>query len=386
MVVDKLKPIAVEEYSKAFTKKLCAAFFQDQEIIVGKQIVSFTAIYQVNLFILYKLFDRWQQETAKLRSPYFDYSHPEVQQALSLYMNTLSRHIAIRQEEFEPLVIRSVSDTLKLVLTPHDFFRGQLTHNPVVKVSRLREMLKYLHINKALLKQLTDSLESAFGEEIEWAKAVTLWDELYQHLRLTVEPSEPVIDLFNKKVLLHVDDLRENPRVQFPMPTFTPTDSLFDSELLDRLTNASQPGFPSTTELGIGINKDDAFNSSQTTHTLHNDASEDVSLPLHEKFGSRQPILNEKFEENVSENFLNKQLKINSIHNAISLNQKFIFVGDLFGGDVTQFQSWVEVLDRASSKEEALQFIHENIASKYGWDFGTEAVQEFMEIVERRFI
>ena len=148
----KLKPIAVEEYSKAFAKKLCNAFFEKNEFINGKQILSFTNVYQVNLFILYKLFDRWQQETIKLKSPYFNFNSPEVMQALTVFMNTLSQHIFIRLEDFEPLVIRSVTDTLRLVITPYEFFKTQLTHHPIVKITRLREMSKYIHLNNLLFK------------------------------------------------------------------------------------------------------------------------------------------------------------------------------------------------------------------------------------------
>jgi hypothetical protein len=120
--MSKLKELALESYSKAYARKAVADFFSAHELMQGKQILTFTEISQVNMFVLQHLFTTWQEETAKLQSPYFDYQAYEVKEALGQFMNTVSKHIAIRREHFEPLVIYAVKSTLVLLLAPQEFF------------------------------------------------------------------------------------------------------------------------------------------------------------------------------------------------------------------------------------------------------------------------
>jgi hypothetical protein len=400
-MITKLKPIAVEEYSKAFAKKLCNTFFEAEEVITGKQILSFCHVYQVNLFILYKLFDRWQHEIDKLRSPYFDYNAPEVSQALTVFMNTLSRHIAIRQPDFEPLVVRAVGDTLKLTLTPYDFFKSQLTHDAVVRVGHLKEMQKYVHLNKALFQELITKLENMFGQEVEWNRTFAVWDEIYQRMQNQTDPAEPVMDLFAKQVPFAIEDLVDNPRQPATPPAFKPTENLFDADLLNRYANAANANYslPSLSDLGKDVANaktlepdNSFFNGSRFNLDLPDNTKkangEDKNLPLHQLYQNNLPTLNDKLVEKNPENLVTQQrkLKIDSIRDAISLNQKFIFVGDLFGGDAALFQQVVEEIEQSPDFDQAMYLLKARYAAQFEWDFNSEAVQELMDIVERRFI
>jgi hypothetical protein len=377
---EKLRPIAVEEYSKAFAKKVCTGFFANQSTISGKQILSFCNIYQVNLFILYKIFDRWQNETAKLKSPYFDYNRPEVQEAMTVFMNTLSQHIAIKQEDFEPLVIKSVADTLRLMLSPMDFFKIQLTHNQIVRISRLKEMQKYIHLNKFLFKELIDRLESIYGEELDWEKAVSVLNDVYQLHKGNLDASEPLVEVFSKKVPLYVEDLKENPRTQIPLPNLNTTVSFFDSDITDRYSNGYN--IPSADQLGKDMAKISSNGNGQNNINI---ANRDV--PLHQLYHANQ-TLNDKVGENVAENFLQRQLKlkITNIRNSISLNQKFIFVGELFGGDANVFQRAIDEVEACPDAAEATLLLKTKYAGRFEWDFASEPVNDFLEIVERRFL
>ena len=381
-MTDKLRPIAVEEYSKAFAKKVCTGFFANQSSISGKQILSFCNVYQVNLFILYKLFDRWQHETAKLKSPYFDYVRPEVQQALTVFMNTLSQHISIKQEDFEPLVVKSVADTLRLMLAPMDFFKTQLTHNQVVRVSRLREMQKYIHLNKFLFTELIERLESIYGEEVDWEKAVSILSDVYQFHKGNLDAAEPLVEIFSKKVPLYVEDLTENPRTQIPLPSMNTTDALFESDIADRYSNGFN--LPPSEQLGKDLAKIPANGNG---HSTLGNGSAGRDVPLHQLYQTNQ-TLNEKMSNNVAENFLQRQLKlkITNIRESISLNQKFIFVGELFGGDANAFQRAIDEVEACPDAAEATVLLKTKYAGRFEWDFASEPVNDFLEIVERRFM
>ena len=52
----------------------------------GKEILEFTEIYQVNLFILKKIFEEWEQNIEKNKSSYFNYDDEKVI-SISRYSN-----------------------------------------------------------------------------------------------------------------------------------------------------------------------------------------------------------------------------------------------------------------------------------------------------------
>jgi hypothetical protein len=69
---NKLNTQAIENYSTRLTKKLSDEFFAKNLTIFGHQILNYTPIEQVNLFIISNLFEKWKEETSKLKSPFFD--------------------------------------------------------------------------------------------------------------------------------------------------------------------------------------------------------------------------------------------------------------------------------------------------------------------------
>lgn len=81
-----------------------------------------------------------------------------------------------------------------------------------------------------------------------------------------------------------------------------------------------------------------------------------------------------------------KKTKINDLKEAIALNQKFLFINELFEGDKTKYQS---VLDRINSCEtliEAKAYLSSEIETYSSWDEETEAVMQFNTLIERKFL
>ncbi|MBC8111961.1 MAG: hypothetical protein H7Y04_12945 [Verrucomicrobia bacterium] len=383
-MTEKLRPIAVEEYSKSFARKVCSAFFANQLLIGGKEILSFSNVYQVNLFIIYKIFDRWQQETGKLKSAYFDYSHPEVADAMTVFMNSLSQHIAVKQEDFEPLVARAVGDTIRLILTPYEFFKTQLSHYQVVRVERLKEMMKYVHQNKFILKELVDKLEAIYGEEVSWEKSVAVWNDVYQQHKHGLDSPDIVVEILSKKVPLYVEDLRENPRTSIPLPNLNLTSALFESNAIDRTLYPPKEKEDKVKDTAkINANDNISYVGNGTNHVNGNDDGK----KLHEIYQNGQPTVNEKAGENVADSFLQRQKKqkIDNIKTAVTLNQKFIFTGELFGGDAQMFHQALDEVESCRDYLTATSLLANKYAMKCEWDMHSPPVQEFLELVERRF-
>jgi hypothetical protein len=80
-----------------------------------------------------------------------------------------------------------------------------------------------------------------------------------------------------------------------------------------------------------------------------------------------------------------KKSKIEDLRSAIGLNQKFLFMNDLFEGDNGKYNLALDELNNALSKEDALTKIN-TYRELYHWDEENKSCQIFIEIVERKFI
>ncbi len=115
----KLNEDFIDGYCEKFASKVTAEFFKDgKDVITGKEILKVTPSKQVNFFVIKLLFRYWQEETKKLESPFFNYKHEEVRQAMIQFMNVLSQHIEINREKFETLLNHAVKDTIYLAAMP----------------------------------------------------------------------------------------------------------------------------------------------------------------------------------------------------------------------------------------------------------------------------
>ncbi|MBC7449211.1 MAG: hypothetical protein H7330_14255, partial [Hymenobacteraceae bacterium] len=83
---DKITPARVGAYAARLAHRVCETALAGQEAVEGPALLSLTPVRQLNLLVLHALMHRWKQETIRLRSPYFNYETPEVQQALTALM------------------------------------------------------------------------------------------------------------------------------------------------------------------------------------------------------------------------------------------------------------------------------------------------------------
>jgi len=102
---------------------------------------------------------------------------------------------------------------------------------------------------------------------------------------------------------------------------------------------------------------------------------------LGEKFVSRVKSINDifsskvKVEKNPFENVLSMSLK-----SSISINDRFLFIKDLFEGNQVQYTEAIEKLDSCDNIREAVGYLKSN----YRWHHSV-ASQKFLELVKQRF-
>lgn len=84
-------------------------------------------------------------------------------------------------------------------------------------------------------------------------------------------------------------------------------------------------------------------------------------------------------DDHTEDAYMNRPLK--SIREGISLNDRYLFVRELFENNNDKFNETVETLDRAQSIQEAVHFLKSN----YKWN-KSETSQKFLTLVKRRFL
>lgn len=390
---NKLNLSAVERYSKAFASKVCDEFFAENSNITGKQILSLSNIQQVNMLTIKALFDKWQADTQRLRSPYFDFNTNEVQQALKSFMNTVSQHISVKREHFEPLLIDSVGETLVLILEPQTFYKELMRDLPNFRFSQenIVPLTKYILINKDVLPKLADKLN---GQEFVFANQAMTWLE---EMPLTIENKDIYLAQFAEKVAI--------PEELVPSKV-SPSDnqaskSFFDFEVANITQQRVETHLPKVEPVverivevaPIGQKQEAIFDRKVESVTAK--VSEPIvekaapkgpdDVRLNDKLAGEQKTLNDHAQSNKSVLDYHQNSRIEGITGAISLNQRFLFTNNLFGGNIQAFSHALEELELCKDFSEAKELILKKYVPRYMWDITGAEAEEFIDIIKRRF-
>ena len=98
--------------------------------------------------------------------------------------------------------------------------------------------------------------------------------------------------------------------------------------------------------------------------------------------------LNESMQLNSDSSSLSdfhQKRKIDSIKGNISLNQKFLFINNLFGSDSSVFNAAIDELESCNSFSEAKEQMIKKYMPNYKWDLNSPEAEEFFDILKRRF-
>ena len=76
---------------------------------------------------------------------------------------------------------------------------------------------------------------------------------------------------------------------------------------------------------------------------------------------------------------------ISDLKQAINLNDKLLFVKDLFNGYSLAYSEAIEILNRFTSFAEAEQFLKNNYVAKNHWDTKQETSEKFYALLKRRY-
>lgn len=108
---------------------------------------------------------------------------------------------------------------------------------------------------------------------------------------------------------------------------------------------------------------------------------------INEVIGKGEPSLNERLYEQRKE--LAEKLKdepLKDIKKAIGVNDRFIFISELFRGDEDMYERSLKTINHFTIYPEAEFWILRELKLKLGWNEEHPAVKQFDQLVRRRFL
>lgn len=346
---------SIDNYSRNVADKIISNFFQTKKIITGHQVLDICPIKQVNFFILKNLLTRWQEETQRLESPYFDYKNETVKKAIKSLMNALSQNILIKEDDFRPLLEEAIAETLLIILSPYDYYHQNFDKSPSLSLKYLQSQAKYVKINKHLYMILLDALESDMeGDKIEREDVIFKLDSILKSTNEAPEDIESYIESFGQIHPINVE--------YFFIEDVPLTAS--DEEEISQLQKKLSHEFEEMDEIAI----------------------EKTKQQLNDRFVKGPMTLNEKMApESVDIATSHATKKIDSILKNVSLNNKYMFVKELFNGKTQSFENAIEEVEQCKSFEEAVGYLVQHHAKHYRWEMRSSEVKELLRVIIKKF-
>ncbi len=368
---DKYNQLHLERYSKELANLLCDRHFATHDTLNGPQLITFTPIKQVNLFTIKELLLKWHHEMANLRSPYFDYENDEVKEALLHFMNVLSRKILMKRNVFEPLLQKAIYDTFLIALAPAAVFEEKfLRIQEEITLPKLQENIKYIDIDKQLFAGFVETLSPANRDRDYLLSRFKLHSKANEQRRTSLGE---MVERFNLLLPITIQELRD------PVNTVAPP----------------AVAAPVVVAKPTPVAPEEEKDIVAPIHTAQREAvappSPKVSPPdnnLNERFRAvERPTLHQSFmkatQSSLADTHSNR--KIESLKNSISINQRFSFINELFGGDNLTYYQTIKTLDEYATPEEAKDFVTGELSRKYDWSKKQEHVQKLLRLIERKF-
>lgn len=162
---------------------------------------------------------------------------------------------------------------------------------------------------------------------------------------------------------------------------------------------------PVKEEIAKPITKEELFNEIATKKETK-DENEAPSFSLNFEVEDEQPkevqrnLIDQINEDSSKDQSINDQLssqkketvaeklqnsKIDDLRKVIGLNQKFLFMNDLFEGEKAHYDYALNQINATSSLEEANNFLLNELAPKFNWDLNANTTLNFKELIKRKF-
>jgi|SRR5438105_7693325 len=107
---------------------------------------------------------------------------------------------------------------------------------------------------------------------------------------------------------------------------------------------------------------------------------------INEMVSTQNESLNDRLKQDRTEVVeVLKHEPIKDLRKAIGINDRFVFINDLFRGDEPMYERSIKTINSFHIFPEAEYWINRELIVKLGWDKDSEIVRHFYQLVKRRF-
>ena len=359
----------LEKYAISYSELVCDQFFSRRKFITGQEIIQLTPSTQVNFFIIKRLFELWQEELGKLKgSPYFDYRDIAVHEALTQFMNVLSRRIKVERIHLAGILQDAVQDAIQVATDPLTFYQTELAKAPAGKINEyIKENKKYFKWNESLVIGLID--KTGIGLDFESYQQAILAN--FQSLKDSLDSPKELLATLGDTLIFDLEEywgqstgLEETE--DDTGPEFEAEDESLVFELEEEMGQEDLIQLPEETLPKPQPEKSEVVATSSTTGKSL-DAAHLRSIFASEFYRGMKGILGE-------------------LTDSLTLNQRFMFTKELFDGNSDLLRHALKSVDEAPSFEAAVELINARFVGELGWNIESEEVREFMQQVYRKFL
>ena len=365
----------LENYSREYAHLVCERFFSSRQFITGQEIIQLTGSTQVNFFVIKRLFELWQEELAKLKSsPYFDYRDIAVHEALTQFMNVLSRRIKVERAQLEPLVQDAVSLAIQAATDPVSFYRQEVGKAPRGKINEyLKENKKYYKWHDKVVSFLVD--KTGFGHDADtYLRAISA---NYQVIKGSLES----VNL----LLATLGEFKAFDRDLYLC------DSPFASKEEGKkgVLEKAQTSFFEGVEENLPVDAWAPEVIEPTVARTNIEVKHIAEAPPVVKISpssARGQLNAAKLKAQFSiESYRGMKGIIGELSESLALNQRFMFSKELFDGNSDLLKHALKAIDECKNFEGAVDLINARFVSELAWDMDSEPVREFLQLVYRKF-
>lgn len=114
--------------------------------------------------------------------------------------------------------------------------------------------------------------------------------------------------------------------------------------------------------------------------------SKDTGKEINDRSGMQSESLNDKLRQGKTELVeVLKETPIKDLRKAIGINDRFLFINDLFRGDESMYERSIKTINNFNIYPEAEYWISRELKTKLGWSNDHPSVNLFDQLVKRRF-
>jgi hypothetical protein len=385
-MTNKFNPANIQKIAKSYADRITDEYFKDHTSIDGSEIIKLTEIKQLNLFIVKSLFEKWKAEISNLKSPFFNFEAAEVKQSLGEFMNVLSRNILIKKIDFEPLLAKATEDTLLIFTNPKAYFEKEFKNMPNMKLEPewIQDNGKFFICYANALRELSAKM---FGEGIYISDASAILGESITASGIENHDGDikSILSVAGEKI---VEDEPEVIKIE-PQEKKDPNQSFFDSiEAYKHEKVEDESPMAQVQAIVENIVPKKVEETPAPSMRLQAQIVDDPSERRIENLQEDHITINDIHQKNAEQNSLSdfhNHKKSESIKSTISLNQKYLFINNLFDGDGDLFDKVLVELENAPNLNAANDNVLITYKTRYRWNDSSPEVEEFYDILKRRY-